>query len=166
MASALPASPALLLAAILLAAAALHDLATRTIPNALCLGIALCGAALAAGSGRLGPSLLAALAVFAAALALWLRRHLGGGDVKLLAACALLVPAAHVPFLLMRIAIAGGALALLYLALARLVPPPPPGPARGRCRLPRIERWRLHRGAPLPYAVAIAAGTALTCLAG
>lgn len=55
---------------------------------------------------------------------------------------------------------AGGALALGYLALRRLLRGPA-GKARGGGllrRLLRRERRRILRGGPLPYGVAIAAG--------
>lgn len=157
---------ALLPAGLALLAAALHDLAARTIPNALCLAVAVAGLLLRTLVGDLPAGLLAAAAVFLLALLAWRCGAMGGGDVKLLAACALLPPPAAVPGLVLAVALAGGLLALVYLALGRLLPRP--GAAR-RAGLPgralRAEAWRIRRGGPLPYAVAIALGTFFTLLA-
>lgn len=151
-----------------LLAAALHDVVARTIPNRLSLGIALLGMCLHAGVGDLGVALAAAALVFLLTALAWWFRALGGGDVKLLAACALLPPPAAVPGMILTIALAGGALGLLYLALRRL--PASPRPSRSRAaalprRAWRAELWRIRRGGPLPYAVAIALGASLSLLA-
>jgi prepilin peptidase CpaA len=88
---------------------------------------------------------------------------MGGGDVKLLGAAALLVPPATVPHMLALVAFAGGILALIYL-VGRAVAPRPAGrrPHMLPLRILRAECWRIRRGGPLPYACAIAAGAALT----
>lgn len=154
---------ALALGGTLLLAAALHDSAFRTVPNAVPAALAALGLALRAAAGDLVAGLAAAAAVFAMLLFCWHRGWLGGGDVKLAAAAALLVPPPLVPSLLLATALAGGLLAALYLAASRLVPPPPPGrPAGLLARAWRCERWRLHRRGPLPYAAAIAAGALAT----
>ena len=96
-------------------------------------------------------------------------RWCGGGDVKLLSACALLVPAYAVPNLILTVAIAGGILALGYLAGRS-----PRLHAGGLTAVPasfirrvwRIEAWRIRRHAPLPYACAIAAGCIFTLVTG
>jgi prepilin peptidase CpaA len=63
--------------------------------------------------------------------------------------------------MLLATAIAGGVLALLQLGLrGRLAAPSRPRPAGLLRRVLRCEAWRIRRGAPLPYGVAIAAGTA------
>jgi hypothetical protein len=66
-------------------------------------------------------------------------------------------------------AIAGGLLALLYLALARLLPAGAgalrANPIRRANLVPRIwraERRRIRRGQSLPYSCAITAGVLLT----
>ncbi len=147
----------------LLLAAGAEDIATRLVSNRLSLALALCGAGLRWREGALWIGLLAALAVFLAGAFCWRRGWLGGGDVKLLGAAALFVPPARIPALLLATSLAGGVLALLYLALAAL---PPAAPARGKAPLParllRIERWRIRRHGPLPYASAIAAGAVFT----
>jgi prepilin peptidase CpaA len=156
----------LLLAGLALLAAALHDIAARTIPNGLGLGIALAGLLARLLGGELLPGLLAAALVFLLALLAWRCRVMGGGDVKLLAACALLAPPAAVPGLILAVALAGGGLGLLYLALRPLLPAPAAlRPAALAARALRAEAWRIRRGGPLPYAVAIALGTFFTLLA-
>jgi prepilin peptidase CpaA len=148
----------------LLLAAGAEDIALRMVSNRLSLALALCGAALRWREGTLGVALIAALAVFVAAAFCWRRGWLGGGDVKLLGAASLFVPPGQIPALLLATALAGGVLALLYLALAALpAPTPPRGPkAKLIPRILRAERWRIRRHGPLPYASAIAAGAVFT----
>ena len=97
---------------------------------------------------------------------LWLRGALGGGDVKLLAATALLLPPALIPAQLLAVALAGGALALLHLALRPLLRNlRADGRPRGALRRAlRREGRRIRAGAPLPYGVAIALGTAFVLI--
>jgi len=84
---------------------------------------------------------------------------MGGGDVKLLGAAALLVPPGSTPALVMDVCLSGGVLSLVFLAARRRVAVPGRLCPRGLlARAVRIERWRLRRGGPLPYAVAIACG--------
>lgn len=151
-----------------LLAAALHDVVARTIPNRLSLGIALLGIGLHVSAGDLGVALAAAVLVFLLAALAWWFRAMGGGDVKLLAACALLPPPAAVPGMILAIALAGGVLGLLYLALRGLPAAPRPSLSRAAAlprRALRAELWRIRRGGPLPYAVAIALGASLSLLA-
>jgi prepilin peptidase CpaA len=156
---------ALVPAGLALLTAALHDIVARTIPNALPLAIAAAGLVLRAMAGDLAPGLLAAALVFLLALLAWRAGAMGGGDVKLLAACALLTSPAAVPGLILAVAIAGGLLGLLYLGLRPLLPVPgAPRPTALAARALRAEAWRIRRGGPLPYAVAIALGTFFTLL--
>jgi prepilin peptidase CpaA len=151
----LPAIPAMLLVI-----AALHDLAVRTVPNWLVVALTGPGLALALLQHRLAVSLAVAALLLILSGALWLRGYLGGADAKLLTASSLLAPPAAVMPMLLAVALAGGVLCLPYLIGPRLLPRPKPGrPIRLLPRLLRCELWRLHRGGPLPYAVAIAAGT-------
>jgi prepilin peptidase CpaA len=91
---------------------------------------------------------------------------MGGGDVKLLGAATLAMPPSSVLTFVAAVAIAGGLLATVYLVARRLVHAPAPlvhAPAPLRPnnlfdRAMRVERWRITRGGPLPYACAIAAG--------
>ena len=152
--------PALLLiAAGLMALACWHDLATRTLPDSVAIALALLGLAWQFTFGQPGWSILAAVLVFIGAALVWRLGALGGGDVKMLAACALLPNASAVPMLLVVTALAGGILALAYLAAQRLAPA---GPAEARllpARVWRVEARRMRRGGPLPYAFAITLGT-------
>lgn len=149
-------------AAALLLWAALHDVIARTIPDCVSLGLAALGLAaqaLAGGAERLLAAVAAAATVGLIGALVWLRGWLGGGDVKLFAAIATLVPPAEVPVALAAAMLAGGPLALLYAATAGRVPVPAGRPRSLLARALRAEAWRLSRGGPLPYAVAIAAGT-------
>jgi prepilin peptidase CpaA len=150
-------------ALVLLVGAALHDIATRTVPNCVPAGIAVAGIALRIMAGNLALGLVVALAVFAGAAALWLRGLMGGADAKLLGAASLAAPPVGIPELLLATALFGGVLAVIYLISARFVPAPAPGRRRTMLgRFAKAERRRLHRRGPLPYATAIAFGGALT----
>jgi prepilin peptidase CpaA len=153
-----------LLAAALLILAAGCDILTRLIPNAIPAALALLGLALRLLDGSWPWALLAGVIVFGLCLLCWLRGWMGGGDVKLLGACALLVPPLSVFPMITAVGMAGGVLAFLYLAARRVVPRPVPLMAGLRPhgflgRALRAERWRLSRGVALPYAVAIAIGS-------
>jgi len=152
-----------------LCGAAVTDLRCRRVPNLLSALVALAGVAARAASDDVLPSLLLASAVFAILYLLWRWEVLGGGDVKLLSACVLVVPAGTVAALLAAVALSGGLLAMAYLILRVAAPTPRPRPALPRWsfrRLCRIETWRIRRGGPLPYACAISAGCMFTLFAG
>lgn len=157
-----------MLALPLLLAAALGDVMFRRIPNPVVASVALAGLLRQglAGGGVLGIALLLAAAVLLGGMLLWLRGALGGGDVKLLAATALLLPPALVPVQLLAVALAGGVLALLHLALRPLLRTlNADGRPRGALhRALRREARRIRAGAPLPYGVAIALGTAFVLI--
>ena len=145
------------------------DMRCRRVPNLLCALVALAGVAARAASGDAMPSLLLASIVFAVLYLLWRWEVLGGGDVKLLSACVLVVPAGTVAALIAAVALSGGILALAYLILRAAAPPPRLGPVLSRRplrRLCRVEAWRIRRGGPLPYACAISAGCMFTLFAG
>ncbi len=159
---------ALTAGALLLVAAGFHDVAARTVPNRLVALVAAFGIVVRVLDAELPMSLAAALVVFALAAFCWRRGWMGGGDVKLLGAAALLVPPQSAVFLIADIAIAGGILALTYLVLYVMLPAPERSVRRPRsfpARALRVERWRIARRGPIPYASAIAAG-ALFCLLG
>lgn len=163
-----PAAQILLFAVVatLLLVACWQDLATRTLPEGVNIALALIGLVLHAVSGTLLAALLAAGLVFALAFGVWWLGALGGGDVKFLAACALLVGAPGVPSLILAMAVAGGLLSLAYLAGRHWPPAPLPRAARLPGRVWRAEARRLGRGGPLPYGLAIAAGTLFTMTLG
>ncbi|WP_426169821.1 A24 family peptidase [Sandarakinorhabdus sp. DWP1-3-1] len=134
-------------------AAMLFDLATFEIPDAL--SIALVGLAIAYGLATPGFDWLshlgAVLLVFGVGLFVFSRGWMGGGDIKLLTGVAAWTALDGLALQLTATALAGGLLALVLLAtrlaVRRMLAEPE--------RLPRL----FHSDAPLPYAVAIAAGT-------
>jgi prepilin peptidase CpaA len=84
---------------------------------------------------------------------------MGGGDVKLLGAAALALPPASVPMFVAAVAMAGGLLAMVYLAARPFMPTPALLRPTGLfARTLRVECWRIGRRGPLPYACAITAG--------
>ena len=113
----------------ILVAAGLHDAALRTIPNWMPACLAAGGLVLRAHDGNA----IAALSIAALLLiilgVLWLRGFIGGGDMKLIPAVAIVLPPSGAPAFILSVALAGGVLALLYLALPFFVPP-----ARARAR--------------------------------
>ncbi len=154
------------LAVLLLVLASLRDLATRIVPNMIPLALAAIGLADSALQGRLLLALLAGALVFGFAFLCWQMRWIGGADVKMLGAAATLVPPTACASFVLATGVAGGLLGLLYVLARRLIAAPSPAEAaahRGNLvsRVWRAERWRIHRGCPLPYACAIACGTLL-----
>lgn len=157
----------MLFAVAMLALAALHDIAFRTLPDWLSVVLFGCGILLRASAGELAAIIVPAMLVAGAAFGLWHLGWLGGGDAKLFIAVATLVPPGRVFEMLLLVSLAGGGLALLFLALRLCLPPPTPIRPIGLFRrVLRAEAWRLRRGGPLPYAVAIASGTAFTLFTG
>lgn len=156
-----------IVAAGLLAYAALHDLAVRTVPNWLPLAVLALGFCLRLSGHSLLAGLLAAAVAFAVLFVLWILGGMGGGDVKLWAATVLLIPPQLIPELnfFLRVIFIGGGLALLYLALGLFIRKPRAS-RRGSFlrRVLRVEAWRIGRRGPLPYACAIAGGAIVTFL--
>lgn len=153
----------ILIALGVLAIAAGHDLALRTIPDSCSVALGACGLALQASAG----SLAAAAAVFACGTLIWSAGWLGGGDIKLLSAATLTVPPHGVPALLIHVAFAGALLSLAYFALlpvARRLPAP--SSSILPWRIARVELWRLRRHPSLPYGIAIAGGAVSSLLSG
>jgi prepilin peptidase CpaA len=140
----------------LFGAAALSDLLHRRISNKLSAGLLLLGLVrvamtVADGGGiwSAAVDLATATLVFALGALAFHLRALGGGDVKLLAAGALWLGIGELGAYLLTTVLAGGLLALAFLAwhvTMRYRRAAPPGPT-------------------LPYAVAIAAGGILTTAA-
>ncbi len=164
----------------LLILAAARDIMTRTVPNWMPIALAAAGIALASCDVHLTWGLGFGLAVFLASLICWWRGWMGGGDVKLLGAAAIVVSPPLAAMFLVAVSFAGGILAIAYL-LGRFVLPDPARyrPAQSRTvtirpatirpandrprhllrRVLRVEAWRIRHRGPLPYACAIAAGT-------
>lgn len=154
-------------AASLLVAAALHDVAFRTVPNWLSAAVLGIGVAAAVFNRHLLYSLASAAILFAVAALCWRRGLMGGGDVKLLAASGALLPIGGRIEFLLSVAICGGLLAVVYLILQRIIRTPSKAKPRSLLgRILRAERWRLARRGPLPYASAIAAGALLIVFGG
>ncbi len=155
---------AIALTIFLLAFAAFHDLCFRTIPNWTSLVVLAVGACLRFKEGQLLAGFVATGIIFVLLVFCWLRGWIGGGDMKLLSATAAVVPPALSPTLILAVAVAGGILALLYLAVQPLVPQPGArrrGDGLAR-RVLKTEARRIRRGGPLPYGAAILAGTIFT----
>jgi prepilin peptidase CpaA len=155
------------LAALFLIYAALHDLAARTVPNWLPLSILSVGAIVRLIDHSFVPGVAICLATFLVLFVIWMFGGMGGGDVKLWAATALLIPPTWEPELtfVLRVVVLGGILAVLYLGLCLIVSKPRASRAGGILqRIMRVEAWRISRRAPLPYAFAIAGGAISTLL--
>ena len=160
-------SVAITSATVLLAYAAVCDLATRRIPNRVSVLVALLGVVLRLQAGQFLPSFAIAAGAFGGLYVLWTRGWVGGGDVKLLAATTLLASPGQVLNLLLAVSFAGGLLSAIYLLLIRMrLPLMQAGSRAPLRRVIRAERWRIRRGGPLPYACAISAGGLLTLLGG
>ena len=155
------------LSAAILLGALLNDIAFRTVPNWMSATLLLLGIGIRMLDGGLVLGLLAFILILLGTGFCWHRGWLGGGDVKLLAACGMLVPPSLSGVMLLDVALAGGALAVVYLALGRVLSVPgadcPPGWLRG---IFWEERHRIHSRSPVPYASAIAAGTLLVLFNG
>ena len=151
----------MLAGALLLAFAAIHDIGFRTVPNRVSLALLVLGLVLRAVQGDLIGGALCGGVVFAFTYAFWRFGWMGGADVKLLTAAAVFVPPSMVPTLVIGTSLAGGVLALFYLAGSKLAPRPASlgvGQAGLVRRALRCELRRLRRRGPLPYAAAIAMG--------
>ena len=147
--------------------AALHDVAFRTVPNWVPMAVLIDAALLRLLDHCLPAALACGVVVFALAVLCWRRGWLGGGDVKLLGATAILVPPNLVPGYIVTIALAGGGLAICYLFLERIVPAlRPRRPAPLLWRILVVECRRIHRRTSLPYATAISVAAALMLMKG
>jgi prepilin peptidase CpaA len=139
------------------AVVAYGDLRTRRIPNKLAIIVAVLGLArmmLAGDSSAAVYTIAAAAAVFAVALAMFWRGWLGGGDVKLLPASALLVGHHDLLGFLLLMSLCGGLAALAVLMadkfggpLRHLLPSAAPAPAESPAAPARPS---------VPYGLAIA----------
>ena len=144
----------------LLLLAAARDIMTRTVPNWMPFTLAVLCAALASIEFRLIWGLGFGLTIFILCIICWRRGWMGGADVKLLGATAIVVAPSAAGTFLVAISLSGGALALAYLAGRFLLPRPAVRrPQRLLPRVLRVEAWRIRHSGPLPYACAIAAGT-------
>lgn len=137
------------------AGAAIADLRHFEIPDGWSIAVALLFAVFALIAPSSAPSpepwwahAAAGVMVFLIGALLFACGWLGGGDVKLLAACAIWSGFAGLPWLLLGTVFAGGVLAFVAVVGRRLVRPGATYPG-------------LKPDGPLPYAVAILVGAAL-----
>jgi prepilin peptidase CpaA len=130
------------------------DFLTLSIPNRICLAIALMFFPVALLAG-LPPETMAihlscALAALALGFALYAAGWIGGGDAKLFAAAALWIGWGHIVPYGAAVAVVGGGLAVMYVIL-RILP--------ARFTMP-VGRWAASiRRMELPYGVALAGAT-------
>lgn len=136
---------ALAMFSLILVVAALWDVASFRIPNALpaALAVAALVFALPDGGGEWLSRGASVGIVSLTVLALYLAGGMGGGDVKLLAAAAMWMPFDTLPVFVLALGIIGGVQALLTQAARRLAP----ASARGTDA----------EGRRLPYGLSIAA---------
>lgn len=170
--------------------AVVSDIRRRIIMDRVVLMVGACGLLLRLLSPdeALWPSLAAAILVFLGLWALFSFGAIGGGDVKMISASTLLVPASHVVPLLLSIAVAGGVVACVYLSTRQVLVraganghelkgPAFKSPAFKDSGIPvrggswfrstmRRELARIAAGEPMPYALAILAGVAAQLLKG
>ncbi len=157
----------ILIATVLLVIAAMLDIAFRQVPNWLPAALAVDGLGLRLLSSELLIGAAAGASVFIVCALLWRRGLLGGGDVKLLGAAATVVPFHFVLSLILSVTLAGGVLALAYLAMRSIMPRPSPvRPSALLARIARVERRRIRQCRSLPYACAIATGAFITLAGG
>jgi prepilin peptidase CpaA len=129
---------------IVLLAAATVDMCSFRIPNRLCLLLACGGIVLhwPHGWGGALERLATVGALGVGGLGLYSLRLLGGGDYKLLLACAVWLPISQGPGFAATLALIGGGQALATLAYGRLAP---------------VAGWPRLDVRHIPYAVSIAA---------
>jgi prepilin peptidase CpaA len=151
----------------LLMIAAWWDVATRTIPDTICLLLVATGAIarILNGPEALAFSAGTALLLFVLLLVAYSRGFIGGGDVKIMTALAVGLSPFDCYRFVIATAIAGGFLGICYLLLSRR--PAGMRERKGASLLGRvvaIEFWRIRRHRSLPYGVAIPAGGAFVLL--
>jgi prepilin peptidase CpaA len=150
---------ALVLGIVLLTIVAIGDVRTRRIPNALVLGVlalAVLRVALVADPSAALYAVAGGVVVFFAAFLLYWRGLLGGGDVKLMAATALLVGHHYLFGFLFVMSLCGALVAGAVLAVDRL--------GLHRLRACPAEPPRPLARLTVPYGVAIAAAGVFTLL--
>ena len=159
--------------------AAIWDVAIGRIPNALVAvgtAVAFAAAAVTAGVSGVWHSAVGMALALAVMLVPFALGWLGGGDVKLLAALGAYVAWPHAIELVLATALAGGALAVVWVtrgavAAKAAAPPPTDGiapnasPVRPRPLPSGLSGRSLGSLPTMPYAVAMAVGATVTVLA-
>ncbi|MFT8540380.1 A24 family peptidase [Acetobacter sp.] len=138
------------------------DIRVREIPDWVSLGLLVL--AILNGAAIHWVSLVCGGLIYLLLFFLWSVGVMGGGDVKLIAATSLFFMPYEQLIFLLNIGLAGGVLAVLYLFGRKRLPII--SKRTTKIRVLRVEVWRIRRGAPLPYAVAIAVGFIMTTLRG
>jgi prepilin peptidase CpaA len=161
------------LAAMLLAAM-WHDTATRRIPNTLVLwgSLTAIGLSLSPHGIGLGSAIAGGLVGFLGFLVFYLIRAVGAGDVKLAAATGLFVGYPDMLWVNLLILLAGGVLSITWAVFSRQL-----GQTWGNLSTGFTQLWLRRSHGPsaelapfpvsatrIPYALAIAAGTAVHVL--
>jgi prepilin peptidase CpaA len=147
--------------------AAWRDVVSRTIPDTVSLLLFASGALahLIGSASAVVASATTALMLFVLLLMLFARGLLGGGDVKLMTAIAVGLSPHDCYRFVVATALFGGVLAVVYLLLSRTAQTASSITHKSLLRrIVTVERWRIRRRGPLPYAVAIAAGGAFVLL--
>jgi prepilin peptidase CpaA len=148
----------LLLGIGLFAVAAYRDVRTRRIPNEIALGVGALGLLRMILTGN--PSVIlytlgAAAVVFVVTLLLFRRDLVGGGDVKLLTAAALLIGYHDLFGFLLLMSLCGALISLAILAAGKLGPLLGNRPRAATLPVPEESQPARER-LSVPYAVAIA----------
>jgi len=149
--------------AALLGVAAWCDVFMRRIPNRITVAVAAAGllsSFLTGGARAVALGLLAGLGTGLLFAPLWARRAMGGGDLKLAAACAVWVGLSRAPSYLFASCLAGGALALVCYAFSSAAGR---GSIRANLHRFRAPAWPEAAASPgrpvlVPYGAAFAAG--------
>ena len=147
------------LAIALFAIVAIGDVRTRRIPNALVLGILALAAVrlvFVAAPSTILHTVAGGAVVFAATFLLYWRGWLGGGDVKLMTATALVVGYRNLFDFLFVMSLCGALIAIAILAVDRL--------GLRRVLASPAESHQSPARLTVPYGVAIAAAGASTLL--
>jgi prepilin peptidase CpaA len=142
----------------LFAAAAFGDVRDRRIPNEIALGVGALGLLrmlLTADPSAALYTLAAAAVVFAAAFLLFHRDLVGGGDVKLLTAAALLIGYHDLLGFLLLMSLCGAFISLIMITVDKLSPMLRHGSRLGTLPVPEESRETPQR-LSVPYGVAIA----------
>jgi prepilin peptidase CpaA len=144
----------LILTTAIYAAVAVQDLRQRTVSNLLCVAIALLGVARWAALFQFAPAawaLAGAVALFGVGIGVFSLGWLGGGDVKLISATALLIGGPDTPGFLFLMSLIGSALALALLIHMKVG-------RRSRTASPALADPAMPPSdhAKVPYAVAVA----------
>jgi prepilin peptidase CpaA len=149
----------LLLGIGLFAVVAYGDVRTRRIPNELALGVGALGLLRMMLAGDISAALYTlgeAAVVFAVALLLFRRDLVGGGDVKLLSAAALLIGYHDLLGFLFLMSLCGALISLAMLTADKLGPMLRHSPRPAMLPVPENSRGTPGR-LSVPYGVAIAA---------